>query len=270
MANSVEFLYTASMSFGIVNTANANVDGTGSVVTVITGGASGTFVKTLIIKAITTTGVGMVRLYAGTGAGTNLISEIYIPPVVKSGRDAAYYTTIPLNYTLASGEVLKASTQVGDTFNIIAEAFDISYAATAAFLNSTLKYVWNASSKTVTTANANLNGSGAMVQILVADTVANGYSGCAITSIKIKSQMTTNPGMVRLYVADTSGGANPPMLFCEVVVPAMVQGATTQTFGHEAILSGSLCIPPSWSIYASTELTETFSVIVNAQDWKYV
>lgn len=270
MANSVEFLYTASMSFGIVNTANANVNGTGSVITIITGGASGTLVKSLIVKSITNTAVGMIRIYVSTGAGTNLLMELNVPPVTKSSRDPAYYNIIPLNYTLASGEVLLASTEVGNTFNVIAEAFDISYAATAAFLNSTLKYVWNQSSKTVTTANTNLNGTGNMVQILVADSVGNGYSGCVITSIKIKAQQTTNPGMVRLYVADTSGGANPPMLFCEVVIPAMTQGATTKTFGHDAIFRGSLCIPPSWSIYASTELTETFSIVIDAKDWKYV
>lgn len=269
MANSVEFQYAANLGMATINTANSNLDGTGTITSVITGGASGTYVKTLIIKAQTNTSEGMVRLYVKKGAGNkNLITEVHVPAVTKSSRDASYTTIIPFNYTLESGDILYATTQIGDTFNIIAEGFDISASATAAYLDSTLKYVWNAGSSTVTTANSNLDGTGSIVQVFTAAAAASSYLGCAVSSIKIKAQQTTTPGMIRLYIAVSAMAT--PVLFCEIIVPAVTQGATQRTFEYEVIGNGSLCIMPDYLICASTQNSETFSVVISAADWKYV
>ncbi len=273
MANYAQYNYLANTGLAKVSTANSNLDGTtGAYETVITGAANGTIVKTLIIKAQTDTVQGMVRIFvkkAGMASTTVLLSEFNIPPIIKSGRDISYYNVIPLNYTLQSGEVMTASTEKSDTFNIIAEGLDYSYAASAAYLASSLEYISNSGGGRITTANTNLNGTGSTVQIIIASSSA-GDCGCLISSIVIKAQQTTSPGMVRLYIADTSGGANPPVLFCEVAIPSVVQSATTQTFSCQVIGQGGLNIAPGYSIYASTEVSNNFSIGIEGADWKYV
>jgi hypothetical protein len=267
--NYAQTLYLANLGKATISTPNPNLGGSGSITTVITGASNGTLVKTLIIKAQTNTSQGMVRIFVKKSAGSNtLLTECYIPDVIKSSRDLSYYEVIPLNYILESGEDLKASTENGDTFNIIAEAFDISYNTNTAFLGSSLEYTANSGAGLINSANSNLNGSGSMTQILIAGTSASGFKGCAISSITIKAQVTTSPGMVRLFIQDAA--ATTPVLFCEVIIPAVVQSGTTQTFVYEVVGQGSLCIPPDYSIWASTEVGQDFSVVALGQDWKYV
>lgn len=265
--NSVETIYTANLGFATISTANPNLDGTGALSSVITGTTNGTLIKTLIIKAQTNTSQGMIRFYTQKSGGSNLLlSEVYVAPVIKSGRDVSYYNNIPLNYTLESGEQLLVSTENSDTFNIIAEAFDISYNATPAYMGSSLEYIAKAGSGIINTPNSNLDGTGALTQIFVAGSTT--YKGCAISSIVIKAQQTTLPGMVRLYVQDNVGGGK--ILFCEVVIPSIVQSATTQAFSCQVILQGSLCLPPDFSVWASTQESNTFSVIIEGSNWKNV
>ncbi len=270
MANYAQELHTSNLGMATINTANSNLDGsTGSYATVITGASNGTFVKTLIIKAQTNTGNGMIRLFAKrSGLTNNLLAEFRVLPVTKSSRDISYQNVIPLGYTLQSGEELQVSTQVADTFNIIAEGFDISYANTPEYLASSMELISNAGSGTVSTANSNLDGATGTYSTIYTAASGGGESGSVISSITIKAQQTTSPGMVRLFILDTSG-LNPGVLFSEVEIPAVTQAATLQTFTCQA-LRGSLCIPPGYSIMASTQIAETFSVIIEGSDWKYV
>lgn len=268
MANSVEYLYTAKMGLATFSTANVNLDGTGSLTQIITGATNGTLVKALIIKAQSNTTAGMIRFYTQKAAGNKMLqTEVYVPPVTKSSRDASFSYVISMNSTLENGEVLWVSTQNPNTFNVVVEAFDISFSTTAAYLGSTCQYIVVAGSDKVTTANSNLDGSGAIVKIIQAGSSPD-FNGCVITSIKIKAQQTTTPGMVRLFIQDSSGSTT--ILFNETEVPSTIQSATTKTFGCEVIGSGSICIPPGYSIFASTENAEKFSIIIDAANWKYV
>jgi len=211
----------------------------------------------------------MIRLFAKRiGQTTNLLAEYRVYPVTRSGRDIAFQQVIPLNYTLQDGEELIVSTQVADTFNIIAEAFDISYSSTAAYLASSMELTANAGSGSVSTANPNLDGATGAYDFIYTATSGGSDKGSVITSIVIKARQTTTPGMVRLFVMDTSG-MNPGVLFTEVEIPAVTQGGTLKTFSCEA-LSGSFCIPPGYTIMASTENSEVFSILVEGSDWKYV
>lgn len=269
MSNSVEVIYTAKLGFATLSTANPNLDGSGALGTIITGAGDGTLVKSLIVKAQTNTTQGMVRLYVkkGTG-GDTLFFEIPIPPIVKSSRDLSYYSVIPLNYTLQSGEILKASTQNAETFNLIAEAFDISYGTTANYLGSSLEYTSNSGAELISTANSNLDGSGSITPILIAGPASSGFSGCAITSVIIKARQTTTPGMVRLFIKDPL--LSTPVLFCEVVIPSVIQSAINPSFMFQVIEQGSLCIPADFRILASTQNTENFSIVIESADWQYV
>jgi hypothetical protein len=268
MANSVIGLHTASLGIATISVANSNLDGSGTLTNLITGGANGTFVKTLIIKAQTDTSQGMIRLFLQKpGGSSTLIREIYVAPTTKSARDLSYYCVIPLGMRLASEDILKVSTEEGDTFNVFAESFDISFITSESFLGSTIEYISNTGAGKVSVANSNLNGNGTLVQILTAASAASGCSGCVIRSIVIKAQQTTTPGMVRLYF---KGGPDNRYLFNEVMIPPVTQGSNLATFRYEMILGGSLCIPPAYSIWASTENAEAFSVVCEGQDWKYV
>lgn len=107
-----------------IATANANLDGTGTIGTLLTAGANGSFVVGVWIKAIVTTTAGMVRLYVYDGANYFLCHEEPIPAITKSATVPAFETYVSLNKSLPSGYSLRASTEKAETFKLICEAFD--------------------------------------------------------------------------------------------------------------------------------------------------
>lgn len=120
--------YTANTGMVLISTANSNLDGTGTLGTVLTGASNGTLIKTIIINALTNTTQGMIRLFVYDGSSvTNLIDEIEIPPSVVSGTYPAYSISYDVNYNLKAGFLLKAATQNAESFVVIAEALDWAY-----------------------------------------------------------------------------------------------------------------------------------------------
>lgn len=265
-SNSTQPVYTANLGVTSINTANSRLDGGGTLSTLLVGAANGTYVKSLIIKAQTNTSQGMVRFFVQNSGGNNLVQEINVPPVIRSGRDLSFGIIINLNYTLKAGETLKVSTEKNDTFNVFAEAFDLSYLVTPEYLGTSTEYTIAAGSNLVNTANTRLDGGGDIVQIITAGTAGSSL-GCAITSITIKALSSCSPGMIRLFIHNPSTGDY--TLFWEVMVPSVTQSATIQSFGVQ-VLGGSFCIPSDFSIGASTELEESFSLAADGFDWKNV
>ncbi len=264
MANSVETLYAAKTGMTTISVPNSLLDGGGTINTIIVGSATGTFVKTLIIKAQTDTSHGMIRLFVKESGGASyLLREYAVNAVTKSARDLSYYMSLPLNYLLGPGEELRVSTEVGDTFNIIAEAFDLSSSTNTTYLGNTIEYIPNVGMNRITTANPNLNGSGSIVNIF---TSPAGTQGSVIESIRIKAQQTVTPGVVRFYVKDNAG-AGTPVLFAEVLIPEFSQSSTAPAFTCEVISGGSFCLQSGHSIEASTEKSDVFNVVVSANDW---
>lgn len=78
---------------------------------------------------------------------------------------------------------------------------------------------------------------------------------------------TTTPGMIRLFIANSDGSSK--TLFAEVVVPSVTQNGTNQSFSHQVLSQGSLSIRGDLKIYASTQNSENFSVIIAGSNWKY-
>jgi hypothetical protein len=266
MANSVEDIYTARTTAVTISTPNSNLDGTGSLSSLITGTTNGTFIKTLIIKATTDTGEGMIRIFVRDSGVTNIIAECYVPPIIRSGRDLSFYKTLNIDRTIENGEELLVSTETGDTFNVIAEAFDISFSTTASYLGSTLEFSAKTGSVVTSSANPNLDGSGVTDTVLTAGTGA-GQLGCMVQSIIIKAQVTTDPGIVRLFL---DLGVDIKVLFAEVLVPSYIQSGNLESFRHEVISGGTLCIGPAIAIMASTEKANAFSLSAVGSDWKNV
>lgn len=125
------FTLTPKIGMAVIGTANTNRDGTGDMNTVITGGANGTRIHRITVKAIETTTAGMVRLYIGDDAGTpniHLWREVSVTAITVSASvqgfsyvltlTGEYALILPVNYTL------RASTHNAEDFIVIAEGGD--------------------------------------------------------------------------------------------------------------------------------------------------
>lgn len=267
MASSVEYLYTAKLGMTTISTANPNLNGTGALGSVITGSSNGTYIKSLFIKAQTDTAHGMLRFFVLRPSGSiSLLFETTIPATRRSGRDLSYSNIIHLNYTLESGETLQVSTERANTFNIIAEAFDISLSTTTTFIGNSVEYIARSGSGTINTANPNLDGTGALREVYTG--ASSSFNGSLISSLTIKAQQTVNSGIVRLFFSGMTG--SPPVLFYELFIPPKVQNATSQSFSFQILAQGGLCIPTGSSILASTERADTFDLVAEGSDWRNV
>jgi hypothetical protein len=258
-----ETQYTANTGMVTISTANANLDGTGTLGTVVTAASNGTLVKCVTFKAQGNTTQGMLRLFIYDGTNTRLVQEIEVPAVTKSAQDHSFETTIQCNFRLKAGYVLKASTQNAETFNVIANAADWAYYATTVRPEST-NYTANTGVGLISTANSNLDGTGTLVTILTAGASGSGWKGCEIQSVTVKAIVTTTYGMVRLFVYD---GTNTKLL-TEIEVPAVIKSSVASSF-VQTISLDKFELQAGYIIKASTEKAESFVVTIEALDWKY-
>jgi hypothetical protein len=255
-----ETQYTANTGNGIVSTANANLDGTGTLATILTAASEGTIIKSITIKAHVTTTQGMVRLFITGGGSTKLLAEIEVPAVIKSATAESFYLYMPTDYVLQSGDVLKASTENAEAMSVIAEGLDWAYYATPPRPEST-EYTANTGMVNIATANANLDGTGTLGTVLTA-----ALNGTIIQSINIKALVNTTAGMVRLFIYD---GANTRLLM-EVPVMATTKSATAHSFSARVnFLGNGFALQSGWLLKASTEKAESINVIAEALDWQY-
>lgn len=120
--------YTANTGMGLISVANTNLDGTGTVVTILTAASNGTLIKTVTVKATQSVTRGMVRLFVYDGSSSKtLVKEIQVPPTTSSGIDHSFVETVYFGISLKSGYTLLASTQNAETFQVIAEGLDWTY-----------------------------------------------------------------------------------------------------------------------------------------------
>jgi hypothetical protein len=111
---------------GQVTAANANRDGTGTLVDIVTAGQMGTLIELIHVHAIVTTTAGMVRLFLYDGVNNRLYAEIPVAAVTPSASVAAfeaeYIPTKPL--VLPTGWKLKAATEKAEAMNVVATGGD--------------------------------------------------------------------------------------------------------------------------------------------------
>ncbi len=262
-----ETQYTANTGWATISTANANLDGTGTLGTVLTAGANGTLVKTITIKAQTSTSQGMVRLFIDDVVrNISLIKEVIIPPITKASINPAFEIKVEVNITLKAGYILKASTQNADTFNVIAEGLDWVYYSTSVRTDTT-QYTSNTGTNNISTANSNLDGTGSLTDVYVSGSAAT-YKGSSIKTITIEAPVdVTTPGMVRLFLYDNVSVIK---LFAEVFVPSNAQSGTGKCFEYTLVYENDLDIKAGWTIKAATQNAQTFTITVQGNDWKYL
>jgi hypothetical protein len=264
-----ETQFTAQTAMATINTANSNLDGsTGSYTLVLSGASNGTKVKSLtIIAQGSTTAEGMVRFFINSGGNKRLFAEVDVPVVTQSGKDACFVRYLELDLDLNSSDSIYASTEIGDTFNIIAEGLNWTYYS-ASVRTDTTEYTANTGLGTVSTGNANLDGTGTgVITILTAGVSGSGWNGCRINSIEVSRTGTSTDGMVRLFIMDTG---TTKKLFREIPVNIITPSAKTPGFKQTIFFNGSFQLAPGYSILATTQNTENFTVTIDAEDWTYL
>lgn len=121
MANRPAFAATPVVGFGAVSTANANRDGTGTIVDVVTAGGGGARVEELVFKATGDPADSIVTVFLDVGDGYKLYDEI------DFGDPAAASTTVTGqritkqydNLVLESGDKLGAAITVAPTAGVV-------------------------------------------------------------------------------------------------------------------------------------------------------
>lgn len=252
-----ETIYTAETGMVTISTANARLDGGGTLGSVITGATTGTIIKSVSIKAQANTTEGMIRLFIFSGANNYLLAEIPVPSVTKSSRDKSFETHFELDLFLQEGDVLKASTEKGEPFNIIAIGLNVSY-GTYPRMDTTIFTAQNGYT-TISVANPNLDGTGTLVQIL--QSFSGSFLGAEIQRIFLKAISTTSSGMLRLFIRNSAGTST--LLFTEIPVSAVTPTATAPSF-EEVLVYQNFFLQAGYKIMASTENAQTFVVSVEA------
>ncbi len=121
MAAAPAFAATPRCSVGVLGTANTGRDGSGTVATVFTAGASGSKVEEVRITPVGTTTAGMVRLFLHTGSTYYLLAELAIAAKTPSATVACTVTTLTYdNLLLPTGWSLRATTEKAEAFNVAA------------------------------------------------------------------------------------------------------------------------------------------------------
>jgi hypothetical protein len=257
-----ETQYTANTGQALIATANALLDGTGTLGTVLTAAGNGTLIKNITVKALVNTTEGMVRLFLFDGTNNRLLEEIRVRSVTKSATVPAFEYTWECDIKLKAGWALKASTQNAQSFVVTANAKDWAYNTLAVRPEST-NFTANTGLGLISVANALLDGTGTLVTVFTAGVAAT-FKGCRIEGVTIKATVTTTRGMVRLFLFD---GTNTRLL-TEVPIPETTRTGTEPTFEIKVPFK-NLDLKAGWAIRASTQNAESFAITVEGNDWKY-
>jgi hypothetical protein len=120
MATAAQYAATARTAQAQVTTANTNRNGTGTIVTVFTGAASGSRIDDIYIVATGTTTAGVVRLFLNDGTNTYLWKEILVPAVTPSTTVSVFSAALIEQALILQNASwsLRASTNNSETFNI--------------------------------------------------------------------------------------------------------------------------------------------------------
>ena len=119
MSSAAAYASTPATAHGQVSTANTARDGTGTIATILTAGASGTRIDDIDIVAAGTTTAGVVRLFLHDGTNARLYKEILVSAITPSATVAVFSSALRnLGLVLKSGWSLRASTHNAETFNI--------------------------------------------------------------------------------------------------------------------------------------------------------
>ncbi|MBK7128757.1 MAG: hypothetical protein IPH66_05240 [Crocinitomicaceae bacterium] len=255
-----ETQYTANTGIVTISAANSNLDGGGTTYTLITGASNGTLVKSISIKAVGNTDMGMIRFYVGE----KIFLEVPVPATRYSANTPTFETQVTLDMTLKSGSAIVVSTEKANTFNIFAEGMDWAYYASSVRPDTT-QTTANNGRALVNTANSNLDGTGTLGTIYTCGTPAT-YKGSSIRSITIKSIVSVTSGMIRIFLQK----ASTKYLFTEVMVDTETLSSIDEAFERTILFDDDLDLQAGMSVLASTQVANSFKIQAEGTDWNYV
>lgn len=130
MATDPSFASTPRLAVGSVSTANTNRDGTGTIVTILTAGSSGTLIAQITVQATGDPADGVLTIFLNDGTTSWLFDEFdYDNPAAASATATAYRTTRTYtNVVIPSGWSVRAATTVALTagvFNVFVQGADL-------------------------------------------------------------------------------------------------------------------------------------------------
>lgn len=131
MASVPGYAATPRCAIAAISTANTNRDGTGTIGTVFTAGASGSRIDAVLVYATGTTTAGMVRLYIYNGTTAYLIKELPVLAITPGASTPAWGAQVSstlereLPIIIPTGYSLRASTHNAETFNVVAMGGDL-------------------------------------------------------------------------------------------------------------------------------------------------
>jgi len=116
MASVPSYVGTPKSPTVTISTANTALDGSGTLGTVMTAGASGSRVDIIRLNAIATTTAGMIRLFIGTA----LVKEIPVIAITPSATQPAWSADVEFEngLILEAAAVLKAGTEKAENFAV--------------------------------------------------------------------------------------------------------------------------------------------------------
>jgi hypothetical protein len=125
MATAPAFAATPRCAVVQATAANANRDGSGTIATLLTAGASGSRIERVRIQAAGTTTAGVVRLFIHDGSSARLIREAMVTAITPSTSIAAFSADVDFSgpdqvLVLPTGYSLRVSTHNAETFNVFA------------------------------------------------------------------------------------------------------------------------------------------------------
>lgn len=130
MSTKPAFTSTVRHGIGAVSAANTNRDGTGTIVSILTGVAAGTRIFEIVAKATSTTTAGMIRLFISLDGGSTwkLYDEILVAAVTPSASVSTFRASVtPTNLLLPNASaILGASTHNAEAFNVSAQGGDLT------------------------------------------------------------------------------------------------------------------------------------------------
>jgi len=121
----------ALTGLGVISVANANLDGSGTIVDIlkVTGGVNGGYIKAITIKAQQSTKEGVVRFFISNDGGHtyNLIEEVWVPQSVQSSEEPSFKRILFMNLNLEADAIIGVSTDTAQSFGISIEGNTWSY-----------------------------------------------------------------------------------------------------------------------------------------------
>ena len=126
MAATPQFASSPRLGVGALSTANTNTNGSGTLVTVMSAGSSGTKINEILVQASSTVTAGMVRIFVFDGTTNYLFDEFPVTATIPSSSSAAYRLyKVYDNLVLPSGYSVKASTSNAESFNVMIWGADL-------------------------------------------------------------------------------------------------------------------------------------------------